>query len=634
MSLGEIKNELYKKEIDKEVLEHEKSEFNTKIVAFSSPEKAELPKDDWVEKSEPLEKENKQIVKKGAYILAGLLLVIVLVVGFLKIKQAFFSTDQVIISLDGSTEIKSGNLISYTVKYKNDNRADLKNVTLRLTYPEDFKPEVNNQFKSEGTTSSVAGLPDIKGGDEGSMTFSGRAYSPKGNLIKLKADLVYAPSTISTTFIASAQLVVSVISAPITLEVMAPQNISSDDEVNYLVNYKNEGTESFKNVKVRIDYPERFTFSSSDPRVSEGNNIWYLGDLPGGQSGKVVIVGKLGGERDEVKKAIIKIGADNNGQFVSYNETDVQTKIVSSPLVITQTVNGLSDIVANPGDHLQFEINYKNEGATGLRDVVVTEHLDSPVLDYTTLDLSGGAYDSGSKIITWKAADYSQLKNLTSGQGGVIKFSIRVKDIIPVSNSNDKNFVISSLTKIDSPDIPTPISMNKIISGNKMDIKLNSKLILMVNGFYNDANIPNSGPIPPKVGEETTYTMHFRVLNVSNDVSSAKVETVLPTSVTMTKEFFPQTAPLVYNERTNSIIWTIGNLAAGTGIISDAKEVAFQVKIKPSPDQAGDEAPLLKESIFSANDLFTEENISAKVEGKSTHLLEDAALGTNYKVVN
>ncbi len=634
MSLNEIQNELYKKEPNKELLQHEKSEFDAKSVVFTSPEKMDLPKDEWLEKGEMIEKEDKKIIKKGAFIIGGLLLIVVIAVGFYKIKQSLFSVDRVAVSLNGPTEVRSGNLVAYAIKYKNDNMADLKNVVLKMTYSEDFKPEGNTDFKSDGTMVSMISLADIKGKSEGSVVFSGQAYSPRGNLIKIKADLSYAPSTVSTTFVTGDQLSVGVISAPITLEVAAPQSISANDEVNYLITYKNEGAENLENIKVKIDYPDNFTFSSSDPRALEGNNIWYIGSLSAGQSGKIVAAGKLGGNRDEIKTARVTIGANNNGEFISYNEESVQTKIISSPLTIVQTVNDLKSLTANAGEMLRFKINYKNEGALGLRDVIITEHIDSTVLDYSTLDIDGGAYDANNKTITWKASDHKELKNLAAGQGGVIAFSIGVKGVIPVASTNDKNFVISSLAKIDSPDIPTPISMNKIISGNKMDIKLNSKLVLDVKGYYNDSKIPNSGPIPPAVSQETTYTIHFIASNVSNDIETAKVESVLPTSVSVTGVFFPEGSPLFYDERLNSIVWNIGNLPAGAGISSPAKEVAFQIKIKPSIDQFRKEAPLLNESVFSAKDSFTGENISATVAGKTTRLPEDSGLGGKYEIVN
>jgi hypothetical protein len=288
----------------------------------------------------------------------------------------------------------------------------------------------------------------------------------------------------------------------------------------------------------------------------------------------------------------------------------------------------------NAGENLKFEINFKNEGETGLRDVIVTEKIDSLVLDYSTLRLDKGAFDEKNKTITWKASDYPALKNLAPSQGGKIGFSISVKAVIPVGSENDKNFVISSVAKIDSPDIATPIEMNKIIAGNKIDMKLNSKLVLDVKGYYNDGNIPNSGPLPPKVNEETTYTVHWVVSNISNDVSGAKVETVLSSGVTMTGKFYPEDASVTYNERNNSLVWEIGSIKAATGVLSKAKEVSFQVKIKPSSSQIGREVELLGESVITAKDLFTGADLKMTASGKNSNLPEDESLSGKYRVVN
>ncbi|MFH1183292.1 MAG: hypothetical protein V1690_03450, partial [Candidatus Moraniibacteriota bacterium] len=352
-----------------------------------------------------------------------------------------------------------------------------------------------------------------------------------------------------------------------------------------------------------------------------------------GQEGKIVANGKLEGERDDVRPVKAQVGTDSGSGFISFNEESADTKIYTSPLVISQTVNGVTSLNANPGDYLQFEINYKNEGDIGMNDVIVKETLDSPVLDYSTLDKDGGIFDINSKTITWKASDYKELRSLEPGQGGTIRFSIEVKEVIPVSGANDKNFVITSLAKIDSPDVVTLVSANKIIAGNKIDVKLNSKLVLDVKGYYNDSAIPNSGPIPPKVGEETTYTLHWRATNVSNDIGEAKVETTLPTTATFTGKTFPEDSRITYNERNNSLVWDIGKMEAGKGILSPPLEVSFQVKIKPSPEQVGREVNLLGKSDFSAKDLFTGQDLKFSAGGKTTNLTEDSNL-TGHEVVN
>jgi len=633
MSLYDIKNKLYKKDADPDLSGHDISEYDPDASPArenSAGENSDL----WAQRKKGLSDQQKKQLKLAGMVAGGLAVIGLLIAGALWYRASSFSEERVTVEIVGVKDSESGKLLTYEILVKNNNRAKLQNTTLKMSYPENFKPQDNPNFTAQTPTTGTFSLGEIVSHGEKRIVFNARMYSPRGSLMYLKADLSYQPSTLSSQFISGAQLGINVNTTPISLEIVAPQNVSSGDEVNYLVNYKNIGEQPIEGLRIQAEYPGGFIFSKSEPAVFEGNSTWYIGSLSPGESGKVVITGKLEGGAAEVKNVKVVIGAMDKGKFVSYNEEDADTKIVASPLVIFQTVNDVTSFNARSGEMLRFEINYKNNGKVGLRDSIVTASIDSPVLDYTTLDMDGGLYDSSTKTIMWKASDYPELANLQPNQGGVIKFSIKVNNVLPITSTKDKNFVISSLAKIDSPDVPTPISMNKIIAGNKLDIKLNSKLFLDVRGYYTDPNITNFGPVPPQVDQETTYTIHWIASNINNDISDAKVEAVLPTSVVMTGAKFPQDANITYNERNNSISWTIGNMPAGTGVISSPKEVSFQVKIKPSINQVGQMVDLVGESTFTAKDLFTGDNLTSVFEKKTTELREDASIGDGYKVVN
>lgn len=608
MSLSDIRNKLYKKNAPENISEYDLTKFNPKSKNEDVKEINPEAKDLWVEKK-GMDKAEKKAVKWGIIALVFIILLVVLISAGFMFRKSMFSEGKVSISIIGPTQARSGKLLTYEIQYKNDNKVAMENVILKLSYPENFKPDNDPNFKEESLTSGSFNLGTIEKRSQGKTTFNGKAYSPKGALMYLKTDLIYQPASFSGQFKVNAQIGVDIDSAPIILEVRAPQNISSGDAVDYLITYRNDGTESLDNLSVKIEYPEGFVFSKADPASSEGNNVWNIGDLAENQSGKIVVSGKLEGERDNVKSVKAYLGTINQGEFLSYNEESADTKIIYSPLTIAQVVNGLKDLNVNAGDVLNFAITYKNNGNTGLRDVILTEKIDSAVLDYSSLDTNGGGFDLDSKMITWKASSIKEFGNLAPGQSGTILFRIKVKDIFPISSAKDKNFVISSLAKIDSPDIPTPISMNKIISSNELNIKVNSKLALEVNGRYDDLNIPNSGPIPPKVGQETTYSVYWKVVNVSNDVGGAKIIANLPIGAEMTGKIFPEDARITYNQRTNSIAWDIGNISAGSGVISSPLEAGFQVKIKPSPNQVNANTMLLEKSTLTAKDLFTNENL-------------------------
>lgn len=629
MSLSDIRKKLYQKNQDRDLPGHDPSSFDIRAGGVNFSDKFK-DKEEWGKKKPVADEERRRAIKWGALAVAGILGVVLLVIGVLNFARASFSEKRVTVSIQGPKEGESGKLLSYVIEYKNDNRIPLKNATLRLNFPESFKPEISSNFKPDGNMGGTINIGEIKRRETSQIIFSGRVYNPRGTLIYIKAGLSYFPSNFNSKFDSLAQADIHVTSTPIELEVMAPQTISTGDAVDYLVSYKNTGQKDFENISIKADYPDGFTFGKSDPSVSESNNIWYIGHLSPGQEGKIVVSGKLEGNQGDIKNVQVFTGSMNQGEFFTYNEEKSRTQIVASPLTVKQSVNGLTDLSVKAGDVLRFEINYKNTGNLGFRDVIVTEKLDNPALDYATLRSEGGAFDSGNRTITWKASDYPRLKFLGPGQDGIIRFSIKIKDVIPVVNANDKNFVISSLVKIDSLDIPTPINYNKIIAGNKLDMQLNTKLLLSVKGFYNDPTIGNSGPVPPQVGKETTYTIHWQVANVSNDIIGAKVEAVLPAGVSMTDKIFPEDAHLTHNSRNNTIIWDIGNVSAGTGILSAPKEVVFQIKFIPSPNQGGaPSANILGPSIFSGRDTFTGNNLTMTAERKTTILKEDAKLDSS-----
>jgi len=622
MSLFNIKKKLYKEGEEKELQEFEKGIFNP-ASEESKPGEKGLPDDAWTKKRKLLGIEEKKAIRKGTIALISILGIIVLTVTIYKIRQTIFQEGKVAVSISGPTQGRSGQDLFYKIICQNDNTVGIKNITLRISYPEDFKPDEISFFSQESATSGILKINEIKGHTKKEIIFSGKGYSPRGTLIYLKTDMLYTPKSFTGKFEAKNQLGVTIISTPISLEIEVPQNASNGDQVNYLINYQNKGEETLEGLKLKLFYPKGFSFSFSDPKPFEGNNVWYLGDIVHGGGGKIMATGNLSGERDEIKNLKVQIGRGDGATFISYNEEQTGTKISSSPLAISQTVNDLKNLNVNAGEDLKFEILFSNNGSVGLRDVIIKEKIESPVLDYESLKMEGGSFDYDSKTIIWKASDILKLKKLEPGESERIIFFIKVKKNLPISGENDKNFVVTSLASIDSPDVPTPVSMNKVISSNTMEMKVNSKLVLGVDGYYNDNVIPNSGPIPPKVNHETTYTLHWKVANVSNDVTGARVEAFLPTNAIATGKIFPENAPLEYNPRTNGISWKIGNIKSGTGIINSPLEVAFQVKIKPSPEQVKQPVDILKESIFFAYDTFTRENLKMSSPAKTTELRED-----------
>ncbi|MFH0930035.1 MAG: hypothetical protein V1814_02170 [Candidatus Moraniibacteriota bacterium] len=645
MSLKETERKIYQREEDPSLSKSDKSRpldphisDENPFVAASLEDDLEKKKEVWIQEREVKKEKRNQLIKKIAIVFGVVVVISGIIWLALYIRKSAFSEEQVKVSISGPEKVKSGDAASFEISYQNLNRASLKNAVLYISYSENFKPSGNLQFESEGPSTSKFNIGNIAAKSDGKVELRGKFFGPQDALVYMEVKIEYKPSTFNSTFFAKGGSSVFISSSPIQLETSGSQNAAAGNAVSYTVTYRNTGQEAFNDLKIKADFPDGFSFSNSDPLPAQGNNIWYVGALGAGQTGQVKINGIINGSKDEEKKLkffVGEIGADN--QFISYGETQSTTKIIGSPVVLSETVNDKKEnVFVNASDSLIFKISYKNAGSIGLRDVILTVEASSPILDYARIYMrnSKGEFDPEKKIITFRSSEVPEFKTLAPSAQGEISFSIPVKDIIPVSGPNDKKFVFSAIARMDSPDIPTIEGSNKIVASNAVEVKLNSKLVASIEGFYNDADIANSGPLPLKVGQKSTFTLHLKSSNVSNDATDAKVVMTLAPGAKWENNFLPRDAAVSFNDRSNELVWNIGSLPAGTGIITNPKELVFQIGVTPSQNQVGNFAALLSKTVFSARDTFTGQPLEVNLGEKNTNLTEDLGVGDTGKVTN
>ncbi|NTV41326.1 MAG: hypothetical protein HGA61_03585 [Candidatus Moranbacteria bacterium] len=607
---------------------HEKSQYDPTFVSASvSPFDEKM---EWEKARREMNPFQKRVLKISVIVL----LVIVLVVsGFVFSawwQKNAFHQDRVSISFEGPKEADSTQVVKYIIHYRNDNPVKLRDAEVQLSYSENFQPTDNVNLKYLNSTNSRIFIGDIPSKGEGTVEVKGIFYAPKDFPVYLHGLIKFVPSNGKTEFSVGTQTSVNITTSPVILNVSAPTQATDGDSVEYVVDYKNLDIRRLNNVQIRMEFPMGFQIVQAQPESSQDDSYWTLGDLDSNQGGKIKIRGTIQGANNENKNIVVslgRLGAD--GQFSIYNKREVGIQIVLPALSVRQKVDGIKDGVVSAGDNLRYTINYQNTGTSGLRDAIVSVEIQGKILDFAKINSGGGYFDGGKNTIIWKASEVPALANINPNTTGELNFSIPVKTIIPVINKNDKNFVVRTVARIDSPDIPTPIDSNKIIGSNVLELKLSSKVILDTKGYFNDAKIKNSGPIPIRVGAETLFAMHWSLVNISNDLTDCKVVSSLPAGVRWTGLVYPENEYVSYDARTNQITWSIGNMVAGLGTLSPPKEVEFQVGVTPQINQVGEMLKLVNESFFSGTDIFTGKEITVQNGAKDTQLIEDP--GVKYE---
>lgn len=566
--------------------------------------------------------------------LLGLFLfaLLVVAVNFETLRAMVFSNDRVSVEIVGPTDVASGETVSYKVVFRNMNVLKVKDAEVVVSFPESFRVGQAEGFEIDGH-SMRRSVGEIAPDGSGEVRFSGKFYGSKGSLVYFHPTLRFIPFGVSGAFETGGQTGVTIVSSPLFLEMTAPQEAMSGNEVEYVISYRNDSDLPYSNIRILADYPEDFRFSGSDPRPTEGDDVFRIGNLEPGASGEIRVHGTLYGENNQSKAVAASLGVfQGDGNFLAYETKDRATRMIVSPLSITQTVNGRVDLAAKPGDPLRYELGFVNQGDIGLRDVIVTVELDPTLLDLTRLDLRGGKgfYDAGRQSIVWTAADLPALARLEPGQGGMVSFSVPLRGDIATTGEAGKHLSVRTVAKIDSPDVPFVLASNKVIASNTLEVRVGSEIGFDILGFHTDTPIPNSGPVPPTVGRETTYMLRFRVTNYLNDLTGARVVATLPSGVRCTGVFLPDTEHMACNERTGEVIWDIGTMAGGEKV---SRELSFQVAVVPGPDRTGDVLRLLSGAVLEATDTFTEERISVARGEKTTALTEDAGLSRDQYVV-
>jgi len=530
-----------------------------------------------------------------------------------------FDQTKVEFAISGPESVVSGEEIMYIVKIKNTTKISLNDIKLTFYWPANTILEDGNEL------TSTMNVDALSAGQEKEIDFKGKLIGEKGSGKEIGASLSYQPENLKARFEKEASFATNILAVPLVLNFDVPSKVSNGQQITISLGYINDSDSTFDNLVMKIEYPEGFKVSSVYPQPQE--NVWQIGTLQARAEGKILLTGTIEGERGDTKNFRGYLGVVKNDNFAAYADTTKSLQISLPALSLDQSINNLNSYIANPGETLNYSIKYHNNSTVGIPAVKVTCKFDTRSLDFYSLDLKNkGNFDINAGTITWDQTTAPELELVNAGQSGELNFSVKVLENLPVKNYNDKNFAIASVTVIDSSSIPLALMDQQVKDSLDNVTKVNSKLSVAARGYFQDSLLPNSGPIPPKVGQTTTYTIHWEVTNYSNDVDNVKIEAVLPSQVQWVNKYKPDSSALTFDNMTKKLTWNIGKLQSGTGYLSPVKYVVFQVALTPSSTQLGQVVDLLKQTTISGKDDYTGADLTSTSKNVTSDAPDDPTM--------
>lgn len=611
-SLDNLQDQLYATDVSEELTERSEDVaqlgLRKKEVKTPGPVKADLS---GIIKKQA-QKRRRIFLTIGAVVGIILLIVGATVATWFYRQTRNVKPEQMVLNIEAPEVLTSGQQFQYAVNLKNDSTVDWQNVKLSLDLPDGFTGDEQTQFQFE----------ELASGEAQQVTVSGRVLGELNTTVTLQAIMEITPENFpGSSFEKTATSTSTITAVPIDLAVLSTQQAASGQ--NVLVNIKVTNTSDIAAEKLKVELAPAtgILLATDDPEFSPGYSVldksWTLENLEPRESQELQAVIVPQGSPGDNKALTVSVSLVQGQDTYLQRQAQTNITIAKSELSLTQEYLGTtSTAVARTGQQIEGKITYQNTGSKDLSDVVITAELIGDALDASSLDLPTGSYNPATSTIIWTAASVPELKVLSAGESGELTYKFAINDLSDFPDEEDDvNQALIINTTIDSPDVTIPTGEDTRSVSDRFVLSIASDLLLSVDSFYDDGRlgIESTGPLPPEVGQTTSYTVRARFGSALNDVGNVRLTAILPEGVTYTGKNVVTSGELTFNDRTGEMVWQLPLLSGQTGRSKPFVELNFQVAITPGEDKRGDDILLLKSMDVAAQDLFTETELTSSL---------------------
>lgn len=535
----------------------------------------------------------------------------------------FVSSKNVDINVVGPTLTSAGQALELGVTIENKNNTDLESVNFSVQYPQGSR---NATDTSQTLTYEKEELGVIEAGKEAVKNVRFVLIGAAGETREVKFSVEYKVKGSNATFYKDKVYDLSIGNAPVSIKIESPKNVTAGELFTTKLTLQLNSTEVLKNVMLRADYPYGYTTSESTPSPASADNVWALGDMMAGATKTVTIKGKLVGENQDERTFRFYLGVSDNGgvnpNFKTIIVSDQQTIGIDRPdvgLNILMNGENTTSYIAPAGRAISTSVRYQNNLTDKLLNPKLEVRLAGSALDKSSVIIqNGGEYNGSTNRINWSIANSQGLSELSPGEGGSVTFSLASLSNLSGNSGQEitLQFILSG----------TPVGGGPAISVSETRaVKIASQVTLASASTYSVGSFANTGPIPPKAGETTSYTIHWSMGNTQGDIANGKVTAKLGSNVKWLLAKSVASESISYDEKTNTVTWDLGQLMQGTGFSTAEREVSFQVALTPTNTQVGI-APILVNSIsFSGYEIATSKPITINNQSLTTKLPSDPA---------
>jgi len=537
---------------------------------------------------------------------------------FLLFGKNMISGDNISIEVkerEGRFAVAGGGELNLQITIGNQNTVPIESATLILEYPGGTQSltEPGKELFRERKE-----LNHIEAGEVMNIPVGARVFGEENEEKIVRASVEYRVQGSNATFFKEAEeFRFKISSSPIVLFVENVSKSASGQEVELKLSVSSNSPSPVSDILVKAEYPLGFEYVDATPAPVSGRDTWSVSSVAPAEKKVITLKGTLAGKQDEKKIFKFTVGVANERDRLALASVfTVQTEeiTIEQPFLdLDISINGKKDdnLVIVPGTAAEGAITLTNSLSVTIHDAKIQMHLEGESLDEA--EVSGGFYDSITDTITWDTSSVESLKTIEPGRSTTVVFSVSPKK----NSSTTRTPQIALSISAEANRLSENRVSQRITGTFQKTIRVESTVEFSSSAFYSAGTFPNTGPVPPKAEETTTYSIIWYVKNGTNAMADGVVTATLPPYVTWLDK---STTPTVfaYNPQTREVSWKVGDIDAG-----GEREAEFQVAVRPSANQVGDLITLINAQRLKATDRFTGTTLRSEVVPLTSHLVAD-----------
>ncbi len=543
-------------------------------------------------------------------------LAVVAVVSYLAyfVYATFFlgaTVNPLTIAVETNASPVSGTAATVTVRYTNTGRSPIAKLSIDANLPDAF---VITSMLPEPTDRDelVWNVGSVGSHEEGTLVFQGTWIADVPSTTTVQALATYRPANFNADFDAVASQTVTTTASTLTVVGEGPDSVTAGADAAYTFTLENTGEITLPAVGFALTLPTGFYVTTSTPALTAGSApTWTIGDLAPHVPTVITVTGAFTADVEDVQQLDAAATVTVDDSTTTQAKTQVFTDVQGNGLRLQLVANGSTgDIAIDPGSPLRITIGYENTGESSIADL-------SLLLDFQS---------TGKVPITWSDATLDG--GTTTADG--IKWSTTTLGTVAAGEKKSRNAIFPLKDTLAAGDAQTfSVVVHATVDGvttqsQPLVITLNSDTSFTASSrYFTDDGAPvGSGPLPPTVGDTTTYQIEWTVHNALHALKDVRVSATLPPSANWTDTTSTAFGTVSYDAATRTVTWEIADMPADTGDVT----ATMRVSVTPNGSDVGSFVKLLSGSAFRATDTVTNASIQLTADSLTTECEGDESV--------